>query len=178
MKLRPTHWLAAIAAFVFFAAAANAQDPLPRKELDKRLELSLFEITKIGTDLYNRSRNEEGCYHIYEGALRTAVTLLDHRAELQSRVTNALKQAAVEPPPQRSFTLREAIEDIRKAINPKAAAMPRTPAPVAPRVPAPAPAPAKSLWDRLGGEAVIRKLVKEAGEATGADPKVNISRNG
>src|SRR5438552_619690 len=132
MKSRPTRWLAAVAAAVVFALAAEGQDPLSRKELDKRLDVSLFEATKVGTDLYNRGRNEEGCYRTYDGALRMVVPLLDHRAELQARVAAALRQAAAEPPPQRSFTLREAIDDIRKTINPKAV-MP-SPAPLPPKV--------------------------------------------
>jgi hemoglobin len=164
MKSLPTRSLAAVVAALVFGALAPAQDPLPRKELDKRLEASLFEVSKLGTDLYNRQHNEEGCFRTYDGALRAAAPLLDHHADLQKRVTAALKQAAGEPPYTRSFTLRTALDDIRKTVGPK---------------PMPAPVPlAKPLWDRLGGESGVRKLVREAGNAAGADPKVNVSRSG
>src|SRR5262249_43707436 len=156
-------------------------------ELDKRLDSSLFEVTKAGVELYNRGHNEEGCYRLYDGALRIAVPLLDHRAELQSRVGNALKKAAIEPTPTRSFTLREAIEDIRKTLNPRAA-MPSpaptppkvpAPAPVPPKVPAPTPAPsAKPLWERLGGESAVKAVVHDFVAVTAKNPKVNFTRNG
>ena len=35
-----------------------------------------------------------------------------------------------------------------------------------------------TLWDRLGGEKVVRVLVKEAGTAAASDPKVNFRRGG
>jgi hemoglobin len=189
MKSRPTRWLGAVAAATLFTLAANGQDPLTRKELDKRLDVSLFEATKVGTDLYNRGRNEEGCYREYDGTLRIIVPLLDHRPELQSRVANALKQAAAEPSPQRSFTLRGAIDDVRQTLNPRAAmpspapTPPRvpSPAPVPPKVPAPAPAPAaatKALWERLGGETAVKAVVHETVAAAAKNPKVNLTRNG
>jgi len=198
MKSRLLHWLAAVAFVSLFAVASKAQDPLTRKELDKRLDVSLFEVTKVGTDLYNRGHNEDGCYRAYDSALRMVVPLLDHRPELQARVAGALKQAANELPNDRSFTLRTAIDDIRKTINPKAAPMPAPtgpkvpgpapvppkvpgPAAVPPKVPAPAPAPAaatKALWERLGGGEEVKAIVHDFVAAAAKDPKVNFTRTG
>lgn len=36
----------------------------------------------------------------------------------------------------------------------------------------------KSLWDRLGGEKSVAKVVEDFQKAAGADPKVNASRDG
>lgn len=39
-------------------------------------------------------------------------------------------------------------------------------------------AKAKTLWNRLGGEAKVRKVVDDFFDAAGPDPKVNVSRDG
>jgi hemoglobin len=43
---------------------------------------------------------------------------------------------------------------------------------------APPPPGKMALWDRLGGEKVVKKIVNEFVDAAGADPKVNFTRNG
>jgi len=188
MKSRPTPWLAALAVPLLLAAAAPAQDALSRRDLDRRLEISLYEVSKVGTDLYNRSRDEDGCFYAYAGALRVAVELLDHHPELRTRVMNAMKTAANEPPPQRSFTLRTAIDDIRKTIGarPAAAPMPaRAGTDGGGGLPTPAPAPGsapavvkRTLWERLGGGAAVKAVVHDFVAATAKNPKVNFSRDG
>src|SRR5204862_7405467 len=90
-------------------------------------------------------------------ALRTALPLLDHHPTLKTRVGDALKRAATEPAPQRSFTLREAIEEVRRTVR---------------------PASAKTLWARLGGEPAVRKVVHEFVVAAAANPKINFTRGG
>jgi hemoglobin len=83
----------------------------------------------------------------------------------QKRVREALTKAGGETSPQRSFTLRAAIEDVRKTLRPAGAAPARS-------------SGAKTLWDRLGGEIVLRKVVRDAGAAIGKDPKVDVTRGG
>lgn len=165
MQSPRSRWFAVVSCILMFGAGGIAQDPLPRKELDTRLDAALYEVSRIGTDLFNKSNEEEGCYRLYEGALRATLPLLDHRPELQKRVGDALDKAATGPAADRAFILREALDDIRKTVQPK------------PATPAAAPT-AKSLWERVGGEAIARKLVREASDAAGADPKVNITRGG
>jgi hemoglobin len=97
---------------------------------------------------------------MYEGALRMAHMLLDHHPQVKARVADALKKAATEPNPQRCFTLREAIEEVRKVASPMKAVA------------------GKTLWDRLGGEAGVRKIVQQVAKEAGEDPKVNVSRGG
>ena len=38
--------------------------------------------------------------------------------------------------------------------------------------------PKKTLWDRLGGEANVRKVIDDFAKAAAADPKVNLTRDG
>jgi hypothetical protein len=61
---------------------ADDAQPLPRKELDKRLFDSIYESTKLGVHLYNDLGDESGCIGVYRGTLQTAAPLLDHHPEL------------------------------------------------------------------------------------------------
>src|SRR5260221_2109951 len=89
-----------LALFLTFATFAQcdrvgAADPptLPRKEIDRRLADSLRDVINIGAKIYNENGDMEGCYRVYEGALTTALPLLDHRAELKKSVEDALPRA-------------------------------------------------------------------------------------
>jgi hemoglobin len=142
------------------AAAATAQGTLSRQDLDKRLDRALYDVTAIAAKLFNAG-NEEGCCRLFEGALRTAVPLLDHQPALKKRVEDRLEKArTVASMNERAFILREAVDDIRTTLK-KAAG----PKPVA-------------LWDRLGGEKALAPVIKDFVAAAAADPKVNVSRNG
>ncbi len=103
----------------------------------------------------------EGCYRVYEGALTTALPLLDHRPELKRLVDDALartrKLASVE---DRAFALRGALDAIRAAIKRDVVPPPRT------------------LWERLGGELGVRPVVRDFLKNAVADKKVNFDRNG
>lgn len=49
---------------------------------------------------------------------------------------------------------------------------------VGPKESVPVVAPKPAMWDRLGGEKVIKTIVSDFVDAASADPKVNLSRNG
>jgi len=141
----------------------GAADPLalPRKEIDRRLADSLREVINIGAKIYNENGDMEGCYRVYEGALTTALPLLDHRAELKKSVEDALARAKKLPAVEdRAFALRGALDAIRAAIK-------RDVVP-----------PPKTLWERLGGELGVRPVVRDFLRTAAADKKVNFDRNG
>jgi len=64
---------------------------------------------------------------------------------------------------QRAFDLRVAIDRIRDSVNPN---------------PKPVPVPAAGLWQRLGGEPNVKKVIDDLVAAAGTDPKVDFFRNG
>jgi hemoglobin len=159
----------ALALAVFLFSVASAQQPLSSKDLDKRLDAALYDVTSAAVKLFN-SGNEEGCYRMFEGALRTAIPLLDSRPDLKKRTEDRLARSrTLIAMADRAFLLREAIDDIRGAIKRDLAAG----AAVAPPKPK-----TTTLWDRLGGESGVRTLVKEIMKVVGDDPKVNVTRGG
>src|SRR5262249_7889330 len=67
---------------------------------------------------------------------------------------------------QRAFVLREVIDKIRADTNPN------------PKEPPPPPPGGKALWDRLGGEAGVAKIVDDFTTAALADKKLDLTRGG
>jgi hemoglobin len=138
-----------------FASAARADDkPLDRAELDKRAARVAYEAALTGTELFNGG-DHAGCARLYQGTLQALLPLLDHRPQLATTITDRLASAKTQRPAEAATTLREALD----AIMGHAKATP-------------------TLWERLGGEKVVRTLVREAGTAAATDPKVNFTRNG
>jgi hemoglobin len=166
MKTTCSRLLLATVAPLLMIPAAQAQGPLARKDLDKRLDTALYDVTSNAVRLFNAG-NEEGCYRLFEGALRTAIPLLDHRPELKKRAEDRLARArTLISLTDRAFMLRETVDDIRNTIRKDLIGS----ANVAPKP--------KTLWDRLGGESGVRTMVKEMIKLASSDPKVNATRNG
>jgi hemoglobin len=139
----------------------QAPAPLERKALDETVYKTLREVINKGADLYNAG-DTAGCYRLYEGALMATEPLLDHRPNLQKDITAGLAKAAATPfLDQRAFVLREVIDKVRTDLR-GAAPMVRP--------------QDKSLWDALGGEKVVGKIVRDLVEAAMNDPKVNLFR--
>lgn len=146
--------------------SAQAQDdkPLARKDLDQRLYSILKEVINTGADMYNPPVSDRaGCYRFYQGALVTVRPLLDHRPTLQQAIdaglADALKRAS---PGERAFVLRGVIDKIRAETNPDGAKPPT----------------AVTLWDRLGGEKGVAKVVDDFVALAASDAKVNLFRDG
>lgn len=166
METKWNRLLPAAALMMLLIPAAQAQGPLDRKDLDKRLDASLYDVTSNAVRLFNAG-NEEGCYRLFEGALRTTIPLLDHRPQLKKRAEDRLARArTLISPTDRAFMLRETVDDIRATIRKDLIASAAVP-----------PKP-KTLWDRLGGEPGVRIMVKEMMKLAASDPKVNATRNG
>jgi hemoglobin len=136
------------------------------KDLDAAIFKTLRTVINQGADLYN-SGDWAGCYRLYEGSLITLRPLLDHYPDLQHCIDNALVTAARSPQlNDRAFVLRKAIDEIRKATQPGETAKKEI-------LPPPKPA---TLWDRLGGEKNVTRVVDHFVNAAIHDPRVNFFR--
>jgi truncated hemoglobin YjbI len=195
--MRRLRWLAFLclgAVGVLLAGAGQAQDTgsgtQDRKAFDTTLYNTLRDVINRGADLYNGG-DWAGCYRLYEGSLMSLRPLLEHRPELQKAITDGLANAERNPElTRRAFVLRGVIDRIRTDVNPNPRPAPRTedkvvrPEDKTPELPSkttPAP-PAKdraaALWDRLGGEKGVSKIVADLVKAVSANPKVDFTRGG
>ncbi len=166
MNLRWTQGLAAVAVLLTLGPAPSAQGTLSRKDVDTRIDGALFDVTAMAVKLFNNG-NEEGCARLFQGALHTALPLLDHRPDLKKRTEDKLGRAMTQLSlSDRAFLLREAVDDIRNTIRRDASGG------------AVAPPKPKALWDRLGGEKGARAMVKDIMKLEAADPNVNFNRGG
>jgi hemoglobin len=131
--------------------------PLDRKVLDQHVYNTLRSVINHGANLYN-SGDWNGCYRLYEGALMTLRPLLDHRPELQKAIDTGLDKAqGTSALSRRAFVLREVIDKVRADTKGPAVA---------------------TLWDRLGGEKNVRKVVDDFADLAAKDEKVDFTRGG
>ena len=169
---------------------------------DKMLADTLKEVHNKGADLYNGG-DANGCYRMFEGALTTARPFLAHRADLQKAIDAAIAKAeGMSNITQRAFVLHEAIESVRDKLKGTAPAAkpevkpemkteikpmpkPEVKPEFKPEVkPLPKPEakpeakPATTLWDRLGSERNVVKVVDDFVGLAVADPKVDFLRGG
>jgi hemoglobin len=165
------------------ARDAGDPGPLTDKAVDAIVFSTLREVINKGADLYNAPNSDySGCWRLYEGALTGIRPFLAHRPALQEKITKGLTDAYNESMlGARAFVLRKVIDEVRSAVNP------RGPSPVAaapnggnpaPPVPAPAAGTAKTLWERLGGEENVKRVVDDFVKSAAPDPKVNFFRDG
>src|SRR5262245_3806811 len=131
-----------------------------RKALDKQIYETLRDVINRGAVLYNPPNSDwNGCHRLYEGALLAIRPLLSHRAELQKAIDTGIATAQNNAEVrQRAFDLRAVIDRIRDEVNPN-------------------PKPA-TLWNRLGGEANVKKVIDDFVDKTAKNPKVDFFRGG
>jgi truncated hemoglobin YjbI len=131
------------------------------KSLDKSLDAALRDVINQGAAMFNNQADFAGCYRLYEGALMAVRPALGKYPELQKAIDRAIKEAnALSRMHDRAHALRKVLDEVRANLNPGS-------------VP-----PPKNLWDNLGGEAGVTKVVNELMLAASMDPKVNFDRNG
>jgi hemoglobin len=138
---------------------AQADAPLERKALDQRVYAVLREVINRGADLYNEPVNDRaGCYRLYQGSLLTLRPLLDHRPEQQKAIDEGLAEAERQPTPGESaFVLRRVMDRLRADVRPDAKT---------------------TLWDRLGGQKGVAKVVDDFVALAAQNPKVDFTRGG
>lgn len=194
-------------AAVVLSGVASAQDKEPagksmnRSRLDEAIYQNLHRIIDRGADLYNQG-DWNGCYRLWEGALmslkpmvgdrqirswtktaksdnavhmdalKSLQSQLGDRPKLNEVIDTALSTAQQTPPLyRRAFILRVALDQIRAETRPaKAAAKEIKPNGTA--------AKKTALWDRLGGEAGVSKIVDDFVNLAAPDTKIDFFRGG
>lgn len=160
--------LAGWAVAISLSGDLSAQNDNGNKAIDAQIHSRLKDVINYGADLYNEPHNNHaGCYRLYEGALMAYRPFLSHRPELQQAIDKGLADASSQPRlDRRAFVLREVIDNIRAVVSGKdGGSKPVTPKPV-------------TLWEKLGGEKNVRKVVDDFVAAAATDPKVNFTRDG
>jgi hemoglobin len=124
------------------------------KDIDQGINNVLREVINSGAKLYNKPNNDyAGCYRLFEGSLITLKPVLAHRPALQKAIDDAFAAAAREQSiPERAFILRGVLDRIREDTG--------------------------TLWQRLGGEKNVRKIVDDFMALEHTDPKVDFFRGG
>jgi truncated hemoglobin YjbI len=174
--------LSPIVAVLILTGAAAAQEkkpagkPLDRKTLDEAIYQSLRGIIDHGADLYNQG-DWNGCYRLWEGALLSLKPLLDHRPKLQEVIDSGMAKARQDPVLwQRAWALRPVLDKIRSDINadyPHRRKREGGEPPLAKEE-----TKKRTLWDRLGGEPGVTKIVDDFINLAAPDPKVDFFRGG
>ncbi|MFL5243071.1 MAG: group 1 truncated hemoglobin [Gemmataceae bacterium] len=167
------------AVVVALASAVGAADEkassgsVDRKAQDEGIYKSLRDIINHGADLYNAG-DRAACYRLYEGALLALKPLLDHRPDAQKAIDAVVADADRMPSvADRAFALRGVMDKIRNDIHPR-----KVEAVTGGSKSPPSAANKNALWERLGGEANVRKVVADFVDLAAADPKVNFDRDG
>jgi truncated hemoglobin YjbI len=153
------------------AAAADDKGDKPAaaddKAVDKQLYDMLRDLHNRGADLYNGG-DASGCYRLFQGGLIAVRPSLGHHPDVQKLIDLGLADADRNPAVgRRAFALHNLIEEVRGKINPnpKKAEESKPPKTVA-------------LWERLGGEDNVIKVVDDFVALTAKDPKVDFTRGG
>jgi hemoglobin len=161
---RSTYWTG-LALLIALTPAVRAQDTPPpaQADLEARIIRSLADAINTGVPLFNPPKNDAaGCYHVYQGAIKAVLPLLDHRPDLQKSVQDKLQKAESQTAANdQAFTLRSALDEIRLTLHKDQAKPAST---------------TRSLWDRLGGATAIKEVVHEFVVKAYGDEKVNFTR--
>jgi hemoglobin len=148
-----------ILAVLIGSTIGKAQEKPPSLEriiLDQRIVKVVYDTALLGTEIYNKG-DHEGCYRLYQGSLMALQAVLDHRPKLSVMVRDRLSKAAKLKVEEAAFELRAGLDEIQHEIAPTA--------------------DKKTLWDRLGGETAVKKMVHEIVGIAIDNPKVNFIRN-
>ena len=142
-----------------------------QKDLDRQIYALLKNVINKGADLYTIDGDRAGCYRLYEGSLMTLRPLLAHHPDLQKAIDASFTKAEQQQPVgNRAFALREALDKVRTELKPaqaqtgSAAGKTNT--------------PSSTLWQRLGGEQNVTRVIDDFVDRAAKDPKVNFDRNG
>jgi hypothetical protein len=153
-----TRILSAVLVLIGAGGLVRAEDkPAMPADTDKRVVAAVYDAAMMGTEIFNKG-NHEGCYRLYQGVLMGLIPSLDQHAKLQTTAKMRLERAAKMPKAaDAAFELRAALDDIQNEL---------------------APPKKTTLWDRLGGEPNVRKVVDDIVAVVVEDKKVNFLRDG
>jgi len=136
--------------------AKAAPKVLDREELDKRIARIVYDAAAVGTQLWEQQKNYEGTFRLYQGTVAAVQPLLDHHPKLSTLALDALHRSANMKATEGAFVLREVMDAIQK----------ETAVALAP----------KPLWDRLGGEKVVRAVARDFLANAAKDRQINLKR--
>jgi hemoglobin len=171
LMLRP--WLSSTLAMLLSVSALAAQGPIaqspqPSKMGNPGLYEGLREIINRGAELYNRG-DPNACYRLFEGALRAFRTDFAGDQDIVRQISAGLadaerRQYAYERAQVLRHTLDGLLARAAPARPPRSASQP--------------PASYPSLWQRLGSDGTVRRVVDDFVSLAAADPKVDFTRGG
>src|SRR5262249_48728803 len=142
---------------------AKAQ-PLARKEPEPRVREMRRQATNEAAELYNTGY-PTACAYLFHGSLMSVDPLLDHRPEIQKMIRKGIADAKrISSMDKRAWAFRYLIDDIRNGLRDKMEKV--------------EVGKGDTLWQRLGGEANVQKIISDCVDAAIADPKVNFFRDG
>jgi outer membrane biosynthesis protein TonB len=191
-------WGAALVVGVLLAGVAAlgwAQDEKPdaSKAENQRLVKILTDVTNEGVELYN-SGDHAGCYRTFRALLMTVKPLLEGHKDLQDSIDRGLAGAAQLPRMDaRAYALRATLDEVRETLAGKRKPDEKKPEDKKPEDKKPEdkkpedkkpedkkPEDKKptTLWERLGKEEGVSKVVEEFIDKTGSNPKVDFDRGG
>jgi hemoglobin len=150
------------------AQAPIAQSPQPSKMGNPGLYEGLRDIINRGAELYNRG-DPNSCYRLFEGALRAFRTDFAADQEIVRQINAGLADAERRPYAyERAQVLRHTLDGLLARAAPARA----------PRSTLQPPTGSPSLWQRLGADAGVRRVVDDFVAIAGSDPKVDFTRGG
>jgi len=170
------------------AAADDKTTTIDSKTVDQNLHRVLRDVINRGADLFNQG-DHRGCYYLFQGALMTARSQLGHHPDVQKIIDDSLSGSDPSASMgRRAWALRGVLDQVREKINPNPSK------PAERQAPKPqgegrsetkkkmdvqkAPEPRiLSLWDRLGGEPAVTRVVDDFFNYVNED-KIDITRGG
>ncbi len=173
--MRRSQWLVVVVCgavlLASVASRAGAREgsgatPLSRDDLDKRVHTTLYQILMDGRDLYYADK-PNSAFYLLQGAAMALEPLLDHRPPLQKALRADLAAAQAQTGPERAKTLYLALLKIHQQTE-----EPSLPAPVASQT------AGKTLWERLGGEEGVKRLIDDVVKGCLDNEKANFTRGG
>lgn len=167
-----------------YPAGAGAQEskptppPVDRDQIDLHVYDYLRDVINRGAAMYNNN-DANGCYQLFRSALVSSWYMLDHHPRLREDIKAALDRAdAQNAASDRAVTLRGGLDAVRAGLSATAKRVAsKAPDKTAPDKGPPRPAES-TLWERLGKEEKVRKVVDEFVAIAGADAKVDFTRGG
>lgn len=146
---------------------------LSREEVDRRIREMLRDAFWEGAGLYNDTKAGDVRFtrsaYYFQGTVKSLLPLLDHHPELQQETRRRLERADREKNmDDRAWKMRGVMVHVWKEVSP----MPTGPGPVVED-----PLKPRNLWERLGREKKVRKMIGEWIDESIADERVNFFRS-
>jgi truncated hemoglobin YjbI len=149
-----------LVATVLTAGTASAE--VSQDALDEQISEALKQVINEGAKLYNDGFPTE-CVYFFRGGLTAVQPLLRHKPRVQKAITNGLAAAGRQGNMrEQAWMLHRLLNTARNEVSPE---MPET-------------GVGKTLWERLGGEKNVTRIVNDFVETCLADPNVNFDRGG